>query len=57
VPEGVLLGNALIAFDAKIIRLGDAPFLLGRHHDRCGKGDLLARPERKSGMHPKGRTA
>ena len=47
-----LLGIGLIAFDTKIIRLGDARYLLGGHHDRRGKGNLLARSERKSSVLP-----
>jgi predicted ATPase/DNA-binding CsgD family transcriptional regulator/Tfp pilus assembly protein PilF len=53
----VLLGNSLIALNTKIIRLGDARSLLREHHGLRGKGNLLARSERKRGMHPKGRTA
>jgi hypothetical protein len=42
----------LIASNSKIIRLGDARSLLGEHHDRCGKGNLLARSKRKASILP-----
>jgi hypothetical protein len=48
----VPLGKGLIALHTKIIRLGDARLLFREHHDRRGKGNLLARPERKSGVLP-----
>jgi hypothetical protein len=50
--QKVLLGNGLKAFNTKIIRLGDARLVLGEHHDLCGKGNLLARKERKGGILP-----
>jgi hypothetical protein len=50
--QKVPLGNSLIASNTKIIRLGDARSFLGEHHDLCGKGNLLARSERKSGVLP-----
>jgi hypothetical protein len=50
--QKVPLGNSLIASNTKIFRLGDARLLLREHHDRRGKGNLLARPERKGGILP-----
>src|ERR671913_1965719 len=46
--QKVPLVYGLIALSTKIIRLGDARYLLCGHHDRCGKGNLLARRDRKS---------
>ena len=48
--QKVLLGNGSIASNSKIIRSGDARGLHVGHHDRCGKGNLVARPERKGSV-------
>jgi hypothetical protein len=42
--------DRVFVFDTKIIRLGDARCLFGGHHDRCGKGDEVAKRKRTGGV-------
>jgi hypothetical protein len=50
--QKVPLGIGLIVSNTKIFRLADARLLPREHHERRGKGNLLARPERKASILP-----